>query len=143
MKNLMSTKYSAGAFNVAMLLLRLCVGGLMIPHGYDKLVHFNTFLHGDANHQAFNVSFLGLSYYISFCLLIFAEFFCAIFVTLGLFTRLFVIPLIISTSVALFQVAHGDVFGQMGGVLALFLIGYLVILLVGPGRISIDGVARK
>ena len=41
MKKLLSINYSAGAFNFAMLLLRLVLGLLMMHHGYDKLVHFN------------------------------------------------------------------------------------------------------
>ena len=40
MKKLLSVKYSAGAFNIAMLLLRFGVGILIIQHGYDKLTHF-------------------------------------------------------------------------------------------------------
>ena len=40
MKKLLSTHYSAGAFNTALLLLRVALGGLMMKHGYDKLIHF-------------------------------------------------------------------------------------------------------
>ena len=40
MKRLLSTKYSAAAFNAATLLLRVASGVLMMNHGYDKLVHF-------------------------------------------------------------------------------------------------------
>ena len=40
MRKLLSTKYSAGAFNAAILILRLSLGILMMKHGYDKLIHF-------------------------------------------------------------------------------------------------------
>ena len=40
MRKIMSTKYSAGAFSTAMLLLRLVFGILLVNHGYGKLVHF-------------------------------------------------------------------------------------------------------
>jgi hypothetical protein len=35
MKKLLSTRYSAGAFNTAMLVLRIGVGVLMMHYGYD------------------------------------------------------------------------------------------------------------
>jgi putative oxidoreductase len=45
--------------------------------------------------------------------------------------------------VALFKVNNGDVFGQYGQVAALFLMGYLVLLFVGPGRVSVDSMIGK
>ena len=89
MKKLLSTKYSASAFNIAMLILRAGLGGLMLPHGYDKLTNFA------ANREGI-INFLGLGPNISLALLIFAEFFCSLFLILGLFSRLVVIPLIIA-----------------------------------------------
>lgn len=136
MKKLLSTSYSAGAFNFAMLVLRLGVGILMMHHGYQKLTDF----HGTLDHGF--PSFLGLSPSISLSLDIFAEFFCALFLILGLFTRLSAIPLIIAMSVALFQAHHSDVFG-MGERAALYLIGFIVLLFVGPGRISVDSMIGK
>ena len=135
MKKLLSTKYSAGAFNTAMLLLRLVVGFLMINHGYNKLVHF-----GD-KHNSF-MNFLGLGSTISLALAIFAEFFCSLFLILGLFTRLSAIPLIVTLCVALFKSHHGDVFGD-GEKAALYIGCYLVILILGPGKISVDGMSGK
>ena len=135
MKKLLSTKYSAGAFNAAMLLLRLTVGFLMINHGYGKLVHF-----GDMQGKFMN--FLGLGQTVSLALVVFAEFFCSIFLILGLFTRLSAIPLIIVMSVALFKVNNADFFGK-GETPALYLGCYLVILILGPGRISVDGMSGK
>ena len=40
MKFLLSTKFTNASLNVALLLLRLAFAGLMIPHGYSKLVRF-------------------------------------------------------------------------------------------------------
>lgn len=136
MKKLMSTRYSAGAFNFAMLLLRFSVGILMMHHGYDKLVHFG-------EKQSKFMNFLGLGQTVSLCLVIFAEFFCSLFLILGLFTRLSVIPLIVTMAVVLFQVHKGDIFGDDGQAAALFLSAYLSILIVGPGKISVDGMAGK
>jgi putative oxidoreductase len=135
MRKLLSTKYSAGAFNAAMLILRLGVGILMMMHGYDKLKHF-----GDLQHKFMN--FLGIGSTMSLALLVFAEFFCSLFLILGLFTRLAVIPLIIATCVMVFKAHNGDVFGD-GETAALYLTAYLVLLFVGPGRVSVDSMIGK
>ena len=130
MKKLLSTKYSAGAFNFAILLLRLVFGILIMNHGYDKLIHF-----GD-KHNTF-MNFLGIGSTLSLALVIFAEFFCGLFVILGLFTRLSVIPIIIILAVAVFKAHHGAVFGD-GQPAMLYLTAFTVLLFVGPGRVSVD-----
>ena len=135
MKKLFSTKYSASAFNIAMLILRVGFAGLVLPHGYDKLVHF------EGNEKQM-LNFLGMGQTMSLALVIFSEFFCALFVLLGLFTRLAAIPLIISMSVAVTLAHNGRIFGD-GEHAALFAVGFLVILLVGPGKISADGMMGK
>ena len=135
MKKLLSTKYSTGAFSVATLILRLGSGVLLMHHGYDKLIHFGTMQNTFTN-------FMGIGSSLSLSLDIFAEFFCALFVALGLFTRLSTIPIIIAMSVAFFQAHKGDIFGK-GELSALFLTAFLVILLVGPGKVSVDGMVGK
>jgi putative oxidoreductase len=135
MKKILSTKYSAGAFNMAMMILRLGVGILMMMHGYGKLVHF-----GEKQHSFMN--FLGLGSSISLALVVFAEFFCSLFILLGLFTRLAVIPLIITVCVIIFKVNHGDIFIDNENA-PLYLISYLMLLLVGPGKISVDSMIGK
>ncbi len=135
MKRILSTKYSAGAFNLAMLVLRLGVGALVANHGFGKLVHFSTTKHHFLN-------FLGLGSTVSLTLVIFAEFFCSIFLILGLFTRLAAIPVLIVMSVALFKVHNGDLFAE-GEKATMYLAGSLVILLCGPGKISVDGAIGK
>ena len=132
---LLSTKYSAGAFNAAMLFLRLGTGILMMSHGYDKLIHFSTY------QQKF-MSFLGIGSTMSLALVVFAEFFCALFIILGLFTRLAAIPLIIAMCVALFKAHNADFFGD-GQTATLYIVGFLVLLIVGPGKISVDGMTGK
>ena len=113
MRKLLSTKYSAGAFSAAMLILRLGVGILMMMHGFDKLIHF-----GELQHKFMN--FLGIGSTMSLALVVFAEFFCSLFLILGLFTRLAAIPLIIATCVMVFKAHNGDVFGD-GETAALYL----------------------
>ena len=135
MKKLLSTKYSAGAFSTAVFILRITVGALMLNHGYNKLVHF-------ADMQPKFMNFLGLGNTVSLSMVIFAEFFCSVFLILGLFTRLACIPLIVATSVALFYAHHGQIFGD-GEHAALYLVGYVALLFTGPGKMSVDRLIGK
>lgn len=131
MKKLFSTRTSESAFSFAMLVLRLGAGSLMlVNHGLDKLIHFSQ------KAGAFADPF-GIGSTASLALDIFAEFFCAIFVMIGLFTRLACIPLIIAMAVALFTVHKGEFFGQ-GELAGLFIISFATILFAGPGRVSLD-----
>ncbi|HEV7783633.1 MAG TPA: DoxX family protein [Chitinophagaceae bacterium] len=135
MKKLFSTKYTDRSASLALFLLRLSLGGLMIPHGYNKLVHFASKSSGfsDPFHIGGPAS-LGLT--------IFAEFFCAILVVAGLMTRLACIPLIIAMAVAVFDANHGKIFGD-GEHAALYLFGYAALLLTGPGKFSADRLIGK
>ena len=135
MKKLLSTKYSAGAFSTAVFILRITVGALMLHHGYNKLVHFTDM-------QPKFINFLGLGNTVSLSMVIFAEFFCSVFLLLGLFTRLACIPLIIAMGVALWKAHHFEVFGD-GEVPALYLGAYITLLLVGPGKASLDSMMGK
>lgn len=139
MKKLTSTSYSEWSFNLAMLVLRVGFGILIVEHGYQKLVNFEAY-------SAHFLPFLGLSAKTSLCLSIFAEFFCGLFFIIGLFTRLVAIPLIINMLTALSQAHHWDVFGHPtppgGQPATLFLLGFIIVLLCGPGRASIDGMIK-
>ena len=135
MKKLFSTKYSNSSFNIAMLILRMGAGLLMIPHGYSKLTKFAE--RADTFSDPFNIGSVT-----SLSLVIFAEFFCAAFIVLGLFTRLACIPLIIAMLVAVGYTNNWDFFGG-GEKAALFLCGFLVLLFTGPGKISVDSLIGK
>ena len=126
-----STKYSNAAFSFATLILRLGLGTIMlVAHGSDKLRHFSKYSVGfsDPFH---------LGSRISLSLDIFAEVICSCLIILGLFTRLACIPLIIAMSVALFNAHQGDAFGN-GERAALYLCGYIALLFLGPGQVSVD-----
>ncbi len=135
MRKLISTKYSAGAFNFAIFVLRVGLGVLMMMHGYEKLTHFTEI-------QPKFLNFIGLGQSASLAMVIFAEFFCSLFLILGLFTRLACIPLIITMAVALFQVHHSDIF-KTGEPASLFLLGYIVLIFLGAGRVSVDSMIAK
>ncbi|MGO3707188.1 MAG: DoxX family protein [Mesonia hippocampi] len=117
--------------HITALLFRLFFGGLMLTHGIPKLQNLLT---------AQEVSFpdpLGVGAVPSLILTIFSEVVCAGLLVLGLATRLASIPLIITMLVIVFIVHLND--GLSGQELPLlYLIGYLGILLLGPGKYSID-----
>jgi putative oxidoreductase len=131
MKKLFSTSTSDSAFSLATFLLRIGAGSLMmVNHGFDKLLHFSQ------KSGSFADPF-GIGHPTSMALVIFAEFFCAAFIILGLFTRLAAVPLVIAMSVALFYANKGQIFGS-GENAAVYLTCFLAILFLGPGRASLD-----
>lgn len=135
MKKLFSTRYSDKSISFSLLVLRLFLGGLMMPHGYQKLKNF-------ANGTAGFSDPFHIGGTASLSLTIFAELFCALLVVLGLMTRVACIPLIIAMSVALFYSHQGQIFGD-GEHAALYLSGYIALLFTGPGKISLDKLVGK
>jgi len=136
MKGLFGTRASENTLAFALLVLRLGAALLvMIKYGFAKLIHFAQIAPRFAD--PFNIGSTT-----SLALVVFAEFFCAAFIVLGLFTRLASIPLIISMSVALFLSNKGDFFGR-GETAGIYLIIFLVLLFTGPGKISLDRLIGK
>ncbi len=135
MKKIFTTNYSPLAFNLATLILRLSAGGFMLTHGVPKLQRLL------AGEMQFADPF-GLGPGVSLVLAVFAEFLCSILLILGLGTRLATIPLLVTMGVAAF-ISHGaDPFGRKE--LALFyMAAYIVLLLLGSGKISVDHLLFK
>ncbi len=80
---------------------------------------------------------VGLGSTTSFLLVNFSEVLCSLFILLGLGTRLAVIPLIISCSVAAFVAHAADPFGKKE-LLLLYILIYLTLLVLGSGAYSLD-----
>ena len=135
MNKFLSTKYSKGSFNFAMLFLRSFLGLLLASHGYTKLVKFSSLKYSFIN-------FMHLGSTISLSLIIFAELVCGILLILGLFTRFAAIPIIIGMCVVVFVASHGQIFsgGERG---MIYLAAAVTIFLCGPGKISVDGMMGK
>ena len=135
MKRLLSTACSETSFNIAVLILRVTFGSmLLINHGIDKLKHF-------AEKQSSFPDPIHLGHMPSLMLALFAEVFCTVFIILGLFTRLMAIPVVINFAVIVFIVNKGYAGPAESGVL--FLAGFFSVLLMGPGKYSIDGAMGK
>ncbi|WP_340105335.1 DoxX family protein [Rhodohalobacter sp. 8-1] len=116
--------------DVAVCLLRIGASALIMTHGFPKFLKIleGDFSFGDP---------LGIGEAPSLFLVAFAEFICAILVLLGLWTRIALIPLIITMIVAVFIAHAGDPFGrkELG---LFFLISFVVLFLTGPGKYSLD-----
>lgn len=131
MKIVFSTRVSENALSFALLVLRVGAGSLMlVQHGFDKLMHFAQ------KAPRFSDPF-GIGSTTSLSLVIFAEFFCAAFVIVGLFTRLACIPLVIAMAVALLYRHNGQFFGE-GESAGLYLVCFISLLFAGPGKVSLD-----
>jgi putative oxidoreductase len=134
MKKLMSIKYPDWAFQAATLIIRVGLGATMLPHGLKKLQSYSE------KKDSF-MDFMGIGPAASLALVIFAELVCSGLLVLGLFTRLAAIPLIITMAVALFKAHNGEMFGD-GEMSAIYLFGYAAVVLLGPGKISVDGLVK-
>lgn len=131
-----STQYSAGAFNIGALVLRLAFGLLLlIIHGLDKITHFSKYEYTFYN-------FLHIGHRWSLVLCIFAEVFCSALVVLGLFTRFAALVLVINFSVVLFLVIKGQPLETQQTAIT-YLTAFFALLLMGPGKYSVDGVMGK
>lgn len=122
--------------DIVLLVVRLFIGFAMLSHGFPKL---QTLLEG-GDVKFFD--FLGLGPKISLGLTVFAEFVCSIFLILGLFTRIAVGFLIFTMIIAGFVVHGADPFDKKEMSL-LYLAIYLLVMVLGAGRFSIDGMIEK
>ena len=120
--------------DLALLVMRLWFGGLLVLlHGWMKISMWGPMS------QRFADPF-GLGSPASLALSIFAEAVCASLIALGLLTRFAAVVCIINMTTAFLTAHGGRLTGPHNGELPfLFLGGFIVILLAGPGRFSVDG----
>lgn len=112
-----------------LLTLRLFFGFLFLMHGIDKL----------ANFEVLSYSFpdpLGMGSHLSLVLVILAEVFCALTFIGGFLFRISLLPMLFAMFIAFFY-AHGGSIAD--GELAFIYLGiFLLLLVTGPGRYSVD-----
>jgi putative oxidoreductase len=117
--------------NLGLLTLRLWIGLTMfLHHGIDKLQHFSDIA------PNFPDPF-GIGHNASLGLSVFAEFFASLLLIFGLGSRFAALVLTINMSVAFFIAMKGSLNGN-GELAFMYLMGYVTLLLAGPGRFSVD-----
>ena len=121
--------------DLALAILRIGAAMMMLTHGWPKLANFST------NLTKFRDP-IGLGPALSLQLTILAEFFCAILLLVGFMSRLSLIPLMITMSVAAFIAHADDPFGSKEKPL-LFLLIFIFLFFAGPGKYSVDGQIKK
>ncbi|MBD3402198.1 DoxX family membrane protein [candidate division GN15 bacterium] len=107
----------------------------MFGHGWSKISNYATY-------QEQFPDPLGFGGEMSLGLAIFAEFFCGLAVVLGLFTRVAVIPLIVTMLTAVLIVHSDDPFAQKELAL-MYLIPFVTLLITGPGKYSFDSIVSR
>lgn len=130
-----STRFTNNSVHFCLLLLRIGLGLMMLNHGLPKLMHYPQMAP-----DFFDPIKVGGHF--SLGLVIFAEVICSGLIILGLFTRWATIPLIIEMLVVIFMVHVDQGFGrqELG---AHFLLGLVILLILGPGKVSIDKLASR
>ena len=116
--------------DLALLLLRLGFGGLMLTHGIPKLSKL-----GDSPIEFPDP--IGVGATASLILTLIGEVVAPALIVIGYKTKLAAIPAAITMLVAAFVVHFSDPLGTKEKAL-LYLIGFVVIFLAGPGKYSID-----
>lgn len=131
MKKLFNTNLNHGTLNLMLLILRVAIAAFMLSHGLSKLEILTgggPIKFGDP---------IGIGEMASLLLAIFAEVVCSVLVLLGLFTRLAVIPLIITMLIAIFVIHAPDAF-EVKELAYHYLLVYVFLLFAGAGKYSAD-----
>lgn len=115
--------------SVLILILRVVFGVLFLLHGVDKMSNFQVL---SENYP----SVMGFGSYMTLMITIFCEFCCSLFLIAGLLVRIMVLPMILAMAVAFFDV-H-DAMMPEGELSLIYLIVFIILYLVGPGRFSVD-----
>ncbi|MEM8845763.1 MAG: DoxX family protein [Bacteroidota bacterium] len=116
--------------HLGLALLRILPSAMMLTHGFPK---FQKLLSG--NTEFANPIGIGAAPSLFLCVV--GEFICPILIIIGFKTRWAAIPAAITMAVAAFIVHGADPFGKKELAL-LYLIIFVVVFLLGPGKYSID-----
>ena len=136
MKKFLSIAYSESLLNLGMLLLRLTTGFLVcLNHGIPKITHFN-----DWKGSFYNLAQIGSRW--SLILSIVAEVFASMFLILGLFSRFAALLLVLDLGVAVFLYHAPHPISRFEDAITFFVIS-LFLLMVGPGKYSVDGLTGR
>jgi putative oxidoreductase len=104
-------------------------------HGLAKIKNFSEWQHDFYDP-------LHIGHKSSLIVTIFLETFVSVFLLLGIFSRIAALLLLLEMCVVVFMYQKGQPLIRYENAI-LFLGGFLCILLVGPGRLSVDGMTGK
>ena len=131
MKKIVSINRDSATTDIAFIIARVGIAALMLTHGVPKLVML-------FSEQAIQFPpVFGMSSKVSLALTVFAEFLCSLFLLVGLATRLASIISSITMLVAALYIHAADPF-LVKEMSLHFLLVYLVLIVAGIGRYSID-----
>lgn len=121
------------AVSAALLVFRLWLGlTVLLNHGMGKLKGFSDMSSSFADP-------FGIGPAPSLALVVFAEVFASGLLVLGLASRFAALVLGINMAVAFFMAHKGALSGQHSGELPfIYLAGYVLLLVAGPGKLSLD-----
>ena len=126
--------------NIGLLILRLSIGGLMLFHGYHKLIHGIDGLAGMLSSKGFPGS-IAYAVYLG-------ELIAPIFIIIGYRTKLASLFIAATMLVAMF-VAHADELLKIGDhgewaleLVGLYLFGALSIFFLGAGKLAVSSSNR-
>ena len=102
---------------------------MFFTHGLDKMINFNELSYSYP-------SVFGFGSYMTLMLSIFIEFCCSLFLIAGFMVRIILVPMIIAMAVAFFDI-HDAMFPE-GELALIYLITFIILMAVGPGRYSLD-----
>lgn len=116
---------------IGIALLRIGMGLLMLPHGFNKLALLLS------REEITFPSVLGINPTLTLAFAVFAEVICALLLVFGFKTKWAAKVLIINMLIAIFYVHLGNSWGEMETAI-IFLIGYLTVYFSGGGKYSAD-----
>jgi len=136
MKQILNPHTTNTIKDFSILFIRIAVGLLLLAHGYPKL---QALLSGEPVQFA---SIMGMSATVSLTLAMLAEFLCVLLVMVGSFTRMAALFIVLEMLVIVFYV-HGDDPITKRELPILYLVTYIYILFMGPGKHSIDFILHR
>lgn len=129
-KFLFPQKPDGTAISLLLLALRLLFGGLLLSHGLQKWT----------NYSEMSATFpdpLGVGNSVSLGLAIFGEMLCSVGFIFGALYRLAMIPMIFTMGMAFFVIHGADPFA-VKELAFIYLVVFVLMYIVGPGKYSID-----
>jgi len=133
MRELLGLRFLPFDADLGLLLIRVVLGALMIAfHGWEKLMTARRQFHSFPN-------LIGISSELSYVLVVWLEVFGALFIAVGLLTRLHALGLAFTMFIAWLLWHKRRFTGENAGEMAFaYMAAYLLLFLTGAGRYSLD-----